>query len=101
MTYAELTAALKVLDLPQQATLAEIHQRHRALVKAHHPDLAADADPKMIRRINAAYKLLRDYCATYLYSFSRDEFLLQNPEERMRLQFYDDPVWGNGKPEPD
>jgi DnaJ-class molecular chaperone len=101
MTYAELTTALRVLGLPQQATLAEIHQRHRSLVKAHHPDIAADDDPQTIRRINAAYTLLRDYCATYSYSFSHEEFLRQNPEERMRLQFYDDPVWGNSKPEPD
>lgn len=94
MTYAELNAALSVLDLPQRATLDEIKKRHRQLVKQHHPDTGSDSEPEAIRRINAAYALLRDYCADYRYDFSRDEFLRQNPEERLRQQFAWDPVWG-------
>jgi len=98
MTYADLTAALSVLGLSQRATLAEIKKRHRQLVKQHHPDAGADNEPEAIRRVNAAYALLRDYCASYRYSFTKEEFLLQNPEERLRQQFAWDPVWG-GKAE--
>jgi len=98
MTYADLTAALAVLGLSQRASLAEIKKRHRQLVKRHHPDADSGSEPETIRRINAAYALLRDYCASYCYSFTKEEFLLQNPEERLRQQFAWDPVWG-GKTE--
>jgi len=101
MTYADLQNALAVLGLPQRATLAEIKRRHRQLVKQHHPDTGDHGDPEIIRRINAAYALLRAYCADYCYSFTNEEFLLQNPEERLRQQFAWDPVWGGNAEEKD
>ena len=50
-----------------------------------------------IRKINSAYKLLRTYCDNYSFSFDHDTFLLQNPEERIREQFYADPIWSDGE----
>ena len=95
MIYNDLIEALKVFSLREHATLSEIRKQHRKLVKQHHPDHgSSDADE--IRRVNQAYKILRDYCANYRYTFSLDEYLLQNPEERIQRQFYDDPVWGSG-----
>jgi hypothetical protein len=34
------------------------------------------------------------YCRDYRFSFSREEFLEQRPEERLRQQFAQDPIWG-------
>ena len=96
MAYDDLLEALKIFGLREHATLNEIRKKHRALVKEHHPD-KGKSDSEEIRRINLAYEILRDYCANYVYSFSLDEYLQQNPEERMQRQFYDDPVWGGGK----
>jgi len=97
MDYRELQQALEVFRLGSRATLAEIKARHRELVKQHHPDTATGAgDDEAIRRINAAYRLLSDYCGNYRYAFDEEEFLEQNPEERMRRQFATDPLWGRG-----
>ncbi len=95
MAYEDLLEALKIFGLRDRATLAEVRKRHRSLVKEFHPD-KGNSDSEEIRRINLAYDILKEYCANYRYSFSLDEYLQQNPEERMQRQFYDDPVWGGG-----
>lgn len=96
VTYKDLCEAIDILGLSKQASLTEIKQRHRQLVKQHHPDGdgQSEEDAAIIRNINAAYKLLRSYCDNYQFSFDHDTFLHQNPEERIREQFYSDPIWG-------
>ena len=54
MTYQELEAALETFDITERATLEQIKQRHRELVKMHHPDQSDTADPALIRKINDA-----------------------------------------------
>ena len=49
-------AALKVLGLDANASLTEIKQAHRTLVKQHHPDLGGSAEA--FRRVNEAYQSL-------------------------------------------
>ena len=93
MNYRELQAALEVLGIGERASLTQIRDRHRELARRHHPD-AGGADGEEIRRINAAYRLVNAYCRDYRFSFSHEEFLEQSPEERLREQFYGDPVWG-------
>jgi DnaJ-class molecular chaperone len=94
MTYTDLQEALRVMGLEERATLKEIKSRHKELVKRHHPDTGNSDEPEMIRQVNAAYRVVLDYVAAYHFSFSREEFYEQNPEERLRQQFSDDPVWG-------
>ena len=96
MSYQELKLALAVFELGERATLGEIKDRHRALVKLHHPDGGNADHPEQIRKVNAAYQVLIDYVTHYRFSFAEDEFYEQNPEEQMRRQFMDDPLWGNG-----
>lgn len=95
MTYTDLQEARRVLGLEERTTLKEIKTRHKALVKRHHPDTGNTDEPEMIRKVNAAYKIVLDYVAVYRFSFAKEEFYEQNPEERLRQQFADDPVWGN------
>lgn len=90
MTYAELQKALRILGLGERCTLKELKARHRQLVKRHHPDKAAGCDPKVIRDVNAAYRVLLDYVSGYRFSFAEEEFYEQNPDERLRRQFMDD-----------
>lgn len=85
-----------MLGLGERATLREIKTRHRELAKRHHPDTGNPSDPETIRKINAAYRVLLDYSADYRFSFTEEEFYVQNPEERIRMQFADDPLWGKG-----
>lgn len=93
MSYLEFEQALKLFDLGSGATLAEIKKRHRQLAKRYHPDSADQGDGETMRRINAAYRLLHDYCSNYRFSFSRESYLEQNPEERLQEQFGCDPIW--------
>jgi len=94
MTYKELTLALKVFGLGERATLKEVKERHRELVKRFHPDAGSD-NPDQIRKINAAYQVLLDYLTQYSFSFSEQEFYEQNPDERLRRQFMDESLWGS------
>lgn len=97
MTYEELQEALRVLGLGERSTLGDIKARHRELVKRHHPDAGNCEDQASIRLINAAYRVVLEYLAEYRFSFSAAEFYEQNPEERLRRQFMDDPLWGKGE----
>lgn len=94
MTYAQLLESLRVFGLGERAALREIRARHRELVKRYHPDTGAEGDTVHIRKVNAAYRVLREYVESYRFSFSEDEFYEQNPEERIRRQFMNDPLWG-------
>ncbi|PKN12688.1 MAG: molecular chaperone DnaJ [Deltaproteobacteria bacterium HGW-Deltaproteobacteria-4] len=94
MTYTDLQEALRVLELEERVTLKEIKTRHKELVKRYHPDTGNTDEPEKIRQVNAAYQIVLEYVALYHFSFSREEFYEQNPEERLRQQFADDPVWG-------
>jgi len=94
MTYADLKEALLVMDLGERVTLKEIKTRHKELVKRHHPDTGNTDEPDMIRKVNAAYQVVLDYVAAYRFSFAKEEFYEQNPEERIWKQFADDPLWG-------
>lgn len=95
MTYAELRESLMVFGLGERASRSEIKSRHRQLVKKYHPDAGAKDDLDQITKINAAYRILLDYIESYRFSFAEDEFYEQNPDERLRRQFMDDPLWGN------
>jgi hypothetical protein len=97
MTYHELQDALAVFGLGERATLRQIKARHRALAKAHHPDHGGATDDVAMQRVNLAYQTLLAYCADYRFCFSEEEFLEQQPGERLRRQFGWDPVWG-GEP---
>lgn len=92
MEYKDLREALEVFSLTGRATLQEIKARHRSLVKRFHPD-AGGGDAERIRQINAAYQVIMAYCRDYRFSFSREEFLQQRPDERLRQKFKD-PIWG-------
>ncbi|MEJ2700459.1 MAG: J domain-containing protein [Desulfuromonadales bacterium] len=93
MTIAELHQALRIFNLPDRASLKEIKARHRALAKRCHPDTGQAADSDRLRQVNAAYRTLLEYCSEYRFSFSREEFFEQNPEERLRQQFAQDAYW--------
>lgn len=94
MTYSNLQEALLVFGLSERATLKQIKSSHRELVKRHHPDTGNSDESETIRQVNAAYKVLLEYVSEYRFSFSEVEFYEQNPEERIWMQFTDDPLWG-------
>lgn len=94
MRYGELLKAQKLLGLGERASLKEIKERYRELARHHHPDAGGEESAAM-QEINSAYALLLAYVTNYRFSFAEDEFYEQQPEERLRRQFSDDPLWGN------
>jgi len=94
MTYQDFKKAVSIFELGDRANFTQIRDRHRKLVKAHHPDRAKGSNPEAIREINCAYEILKEYCNGYQFCFSEEEFLEQTPTERLKRQFGWDPVWG-------
>ncbi len=97
--YEEISTALRILGLYESATVKEIKNRFRELLKEWHPDLCkADEDirkEKTIEILNA-YRIIMDYCEYYRFSFSREEVEKYiSPEELWAKQFGKDPIWGN------
>ena len=94
--------AAEILNLREKESLAAIKKKHRQLIIKWHPDQcqaeAAICEEK-IKEINQAFKIIKDYCNNYLYSFAKDKILDNLPrdiqsDERLRKQFNDDPIWG-------
>jgi len=94
MTYAELKAALAVFGFSERdlLTMSQVKRRQRELSRKYHPDLQGDASRMQV--LNSAATILMDYLQSYCFSFSEEEFYRQNPDERLRMQFANDPVWG-------
>ena len=49
-----------LLDVPEDASDAEIKRAYRALAKAYHPDLNPDAEPGRFARVSEAHEVLSD-----------------------------------------
>ena len=49
-----------ILEVSPTATTAEIKRSYRRLARLHHPDLNKQAQDTHIKRLNEAYKVLRD-----------------------------------------
>lgn len=96
MTYADLVAALHLFGFKEHdlVTMSQVKRRHRELIKSHHPDLQGQSSDHVMSQINAAAELLMNYLQSYRFSFSEEEFYRQNPDEQLRMQFAEDPVWG-------
>ena len=101
MTYQDFKKAVTIFGLGERSNFTQIRDRHRELVKAHHPDRAKSSNPEAIREINCAYDILKEYCNGYQFCFSEEEFLEQTPTERLKRQFGWDPVWGGQSESPD
>lgn len=100
-TYQKITAARKLLDLPERATMQEIKSSYRGLVRRWHPDKCGESSEhcaEMTRRINAAYAVIMDYCSQYRFSFAEEEVKNYLSEEEWWFErFGNDPVWGGKK----
>lgn len=97
--YEEIRRAREVLGLGEAATLPEIKNRFRTLLKEWHPDVSGE-DQEVRREktiaIIQAYRVIMDYCAHYRFSFSREEVeRYLSPEEMWAKHFGRDPIWGN------
>lgn len=97
--YEEITNARHILGLYEFATLKDIKNKYRELIKEWHPDLCKENQDlrkeKTIEIINA-YKIIMSYCENYIFSFSKEEIdKYISTDEFWKNKFGDDPIWGN------
>lgn len=104
--YDTITRARRILELPETATLKQVRDQYRRLVKTWHPDKhvihldVASLKEKQDRTndILWAYKTISAYCADYRFSFERREVeKYMSDEERWLRRFGEDPIWAHGE----
>ncbi len=97
--YEEIINALHILGLYESATVKEIKNKYRTLLKEWHPDLCKGDEhirKEKTTEILNAYRIIMDYCDQYRFSFSKEEVEKYiSPEELWSKQFGKDPIWGN------
>ena len=97
--YRKITEARKILKLSECATMKQIKENYKKLIKEWHPDRSRENKEyceEMAKKINEAYKAILTYCNNYKYSFSKEEVEKYLPIEEWWLKrFGDDPLWGN------
>ena len=88
--FDEIDEARRLLGLGETATLKEVKSAYRTLAHHHHPDKRSGADgEETMKRLNAAYKLLMDYCNNYKYSFREEDVVRAYPhDEYLRKYSY-------------
>jgi len=87
--YKLIQDALETLKLPPYVSIKEIRSRYLELVKEYHDDLNKDVNQKdsMIRRVNQAYEILKEYAQNYRFKFDEDEIKKQFPKSEHVKKF--------------
>ena len=90
--FKEIDQARRLLGLGEEATLKEIKSAYRRLAHRHHPDkhssTAGEETEETMKRLNAAYKLLMDYCNNYKYSFREEDVVRAYPHDEYLRKYY-------------
>ncbi len=79
----EIDRARRLLGLGERASLADIKLAYRSMCKKWHPDAVSNSHTasNKIKEINAAYRLLLDYCEKYPFSFLPETVESFDPEK--------------------
>jgi len=87
---SEIDQARRLLGLGERVSIGGI-KTARQMCKKWHPDVLKDEETANLRMkdINAAYRLLLDYCEAYRFSFSAEEVESFDPERWWYQRFGD------------
>jgi len=61
------------------STIKDIEKNYKKLAKKFHSDIGGDEEE--MKKINKAYKILKDYINNFKFTFSEDEIKKQYPKE--------------------
>ena len=99
--YKEIKQAAKILKLSDTATLKEVKEHYRRLIKKWHPDKCKkkiETCNQKINEINKSYNTILDFIKNYKFSFEDND--LKNYfdlETWWGDKFGNDPIWGQNK----
>jgi preprotein translocase subunit Sec63 len=100
-TYKQITEARKLLELPEEASLAEIKASYRNLIRKYHPDRYPENQAEyteITARLTLAYKTIITYCNQYRFSFTKEEVQKYLPTDEWWFdRFGQDPLWSKSK----
>lgn len=104
--WKKIVVAKTLLELPDQATLAEIKKAYRRLAKKHHPDLAhhrpgePDGQERQVaemHRLTEACRILLEYGKKYKIPLMPAGDQPLEGEDWWMERFGDDPLWSPGR----
>lgn len=90
--WERIAAAGRLLKLPEDVTRSEIQEAYRRRCRELHPDRNENSTEDEMMQVNAAYRLLMDYCDNYRIKLTPNEEGMTGGEWWM-LHFGQDPVW--------
>jgi DnaJ-class molecular chaperone len=90
--WEHIAEAGRILRLPEDVTRSEIQEAYRRRCRELHPDRNEGDTEDEMTRINAAYRLLMDYCDHYRIKLEPNENGMTGGEWWM-LHFGQDPIW--------
>ena len=97
--YEIITEARKILELSECATMQQIKDNYKRLIKIWHPDKNREnrkACEENTKKIIEAYKTISTYCNNYKYSFAEEEIEKYiDDQEWWFKRFGDDPLWSH------
>jgi len=90
--------ALEILELSDRASLKQIDDNFKKLIKRWHPDKCRKKSKichEKTRQLIESHELLVEYCKNYIISFTDEEINKElSAEELWEKQFGDDSLWG-------
>ncbi len=93
--FYQIEEARKILGLDEEADMREINEAFRKLALKYHPDRCRKKDKKhceeMIKKVNHAKDLIKNYCLNYRYSFKENDVkknLISKEEYEYLKRFY-------------
>ena len=96
--YEQIRHAVRVLDLPETATLSEVKEQFRRLIIKWHPDKCRAVKEECERKaaeINEAYRTILEYISDFRFPFTEEALKEHFDDGNWWLnRFGDDPVWG-------
>ena len=101
--YKRILEAAELLDIRTTATLAQVKEKYRELMKIWHPDKCGQEPAKckeMAAKVIVAYEIIVEYIEDFKFSFSEEDVKNNLPVDRHDwwMDMYgQDPLWGTSQ----
>ncbi len=98
--HQKIAEAATLLGITSTATLAQVKEKYRALMKKWHPDTCGQDIEKcreMTTKLIIAYEIIVEYIENFKFSFKEDDVKKNLPVDRHDWwvdMYGEDPLWG-------